>query len=594
MINAQTPNKKSLYELIRNLHNGDFVVPDFQREFEWAAWDICELIRSIFLDYHIGSLLFWKGKDQAFDALSCEPLYGADDSDNRDLIVLDGQQRLTALHYMFFAPDKSLPKRKLPAVYYVCIDKFANEEYDDAFMYWPVSFSRINRWLNNREQQYAEHELPMPVVGNLAESPFAVSEWFKGYKEYWADKDETHVKNAEDFGKHLQDLIARYQISYIELDEDLGLDKVCEIFSKINSRGVRLNVFDLMNAILRPKDILLKNMWHEAEGRLGYFAPKDMNRMKTYILRVMSILRQGYCSDRYLYHLVPGAEKQVRAPDGTRSKEVLIPDNESFEKCWGEAVDALEDAISSLSHPQEFGAITATYLPYVSILPTFSALQVYMKACAPNQQLKTQEKIRLWYWVSVFDERYASAVESTSTADFQSIKKWIEEDKEPSFIEDSDIQIDETTVAQMSRPGSAVYRGVINLLVMKGARDWVNDKSPTPGKLDDHHIIPVSRQKDVEGLEDDLINTVLNRTLLTADTNRKIIGDKLPNEYLPEMINECGKEAVLKIMKSHFISEKALEILQQETFTRDDFMAFIAERQNALQEELDSRLGRGS
>ena len=593
MINAQTPNKKSLYELIQNLHNGDYVVPDFQREFEWEPWDICELIRSIFLDYHIGSLLLWKGKDRAFDALSCEPLYGADGSNNRDLIVLDGQQRLTALHYVFFAPDKRLPRRKRPAVYYVHIDKFANEEYDDAFEYWFASSSRIDGWLKNEEEQYAEHELPMPVIGNLAENPFAVSKWLDGYKEYWADKNETHVENAEDFGKRLQDLISRYQISYIELDKDLGLDKVCEIFSKINSRGVRLSVFDLMNAILRPKNIPLKNMWREAKGRLEYFAPKDMNKMKTYILQVMSILRQGYCSPRYLYHLVPGSEKQVRAPDGTRSKEILIPDNESFEQCWDEAVDALERAVSSLSHPQGFGAITSTYLPYISILPIFSALQVYMRTCAPNQQLMVQEKIQLWYWVSVFDQRYTSAVESTSTADFQSIKKWIEEDKKPTFIEDSRIQIDEMMLDRMSRPGSAVYSGVINLLVMKGAKDWVNGDIPIPGKLDDHHIIPVSRQTDVGGLEDGLINTVLNRTLLTADTNRRIIGDKLPNEYLPEMINECGKDTVLEIMESHFISEKALEILQQETFTRDDFIAFIKERQESLQNELDSRLGRG-
>ncbi len=39
------------------LREGRYVVPDFQREFEWQPWDIRDLVRSIFLDYFIGSLL---------------------------------------------------------------------------------------------------------------------------------------------------------------------------------------------------------------------------------------------------------------------------------------------------------------------------------------------------------------------------------------------------------------------------------------------------------------------------------------------------------------------------------------------------------
>ena len=33
------------------------------------------------------------------------------------------------------------------------------------------------------------------------------------------------------------------------LDRDLEIDKVCDIFTQINSRGIRLDVFDLVNAL---------------------------------------------------------------------------------------------------------------------------------------------------------------------------------------------------------------------------------------------------------------------------------------------------------------------------------------------------------
>jgi hypothetical protein len=83
----------------------------------------------------------------------------------------------------------------------------------------------------------------------------------------------------------------------------------------------------------------------------------------------MSILRQSYCSPKYIYFLLPGQKKPVRDPDGTRREEILIPDTGDFTKRWDQAVDALEKAIDMLRHPQEFGVIAARYIPYVSILP---------------------------------------------------------------------------------------------------------------------------------------------------------------------------------------------------------------------------------
>ena len=91
-------------------------------------------MRSIFLDYYIGSLLLWAGQEENFAALSCEPVYGYEDSAKPGYIVLDGQQRLTAMYYVFLAPDIALPARA-NRYYYVRIDRFMAEEYDKAFEY---------------------------------------------------------------------------------------------------------------------------------------------------------------------------------------------------------------------------------------------------------------------------------------------------------------------------------------------------------------------------------------------------------------------------------------------------------------------------
>ncbi|MCX6844479.1 MAG: DUF262 domain-containing protein [candidate division WOR-3 bacterium] len=111
MKDAQKPDHISLNTLVRRMKEGRFVIPDFQREFEWRPWDIRDLMRSIFLDYYIGSLLLWKGKKESFEALSCEALYGYAGDGEPEHIVLDGQQRLTAMYYAFVAPDVKAPGR---------------------------------------------------------------------------------------------------------------------------------------------------------------------------------------------------------------------------------------------------------------------------------------------------------------------------------------------------------------------------------------------------------------------------------------------------------------------------------------------------
>lgn len=139
-----------------------------------------------------------------------------------------------------------------------------------------------------------------------------------------------------------------------------------------------------------------------------------------------------------------------------------------------------------------------------------------------------------------------------------------------------------------TKRGTSVYNGVFNLLVLQVARDWMSGTVPQHGDLDDHHIVPDSwGAKHVKGGS---IHTILNRTPLTADTNRHVIGKQLPNEYLPALIRSNGESAVRSILESHFISPLAFTILLRDPFGPDDFEAFIAERQRTIQGAIESLL----
>jgi len=596
MKEVQKPDHVSLTVLVNRLREGRFVIPDFQREFEWKPWDISELMRSIFLDYFIGSLLLWKGKKENFASLACESIYGFQGASAPEYIVLDGQQRLTAMYYAFMAPDVPAPSRANRFLYFIRVDRFMEEAYDEAFDYdWTRAGEKT---LENTPEQYEKHRFPLAVVGK---GDRAIVRWSQGYEDYWTKKHDgakaagdgtaaaaaqRHVENARLFDKHLEGITQQFQIACIELDRDLEIDKVCDIFTQINSRGIRLDVFDLVNALLKPKGLQLKHLWRDAAQRLDFV---ETERMNVYLLQVMSILRQAYCSPKYLYYLLPGQEKKVREPDGSLRKEVLVPDVADFERRWKESVEAVERAVALLRHPQEFGAISSQYLPYVSILPAFASLHAALRALPAPRQLDAQRKLRHWYWASVFTNRYSGSVESTSARDYLDVKAWFENDTaEPGLIAEFRARFRTLDLRRETRRGTSVYNGIFNLLVLRGARDWMTGNVPQYGDLDDHHIVPKSwgKQQRLGGA----IDTILNRTPLTADTNRKVISDRLPNEYLPELIAASGEASVRATLESHFISPAALAILLRNPFTTDDFEAFLAERQRTLQDAIEDLL----
>jgi hypothetical protein len=78
------------------------------------------------------------------------------------------------------------------------------------------------------------------------------------------------------------------------------------------------------------------------------------------------------------------------------------------------------------------------------------------------------------------------------------------------------------------------------------------------------------------------LHTVLNRTPMTSATNRVVIRDRLPNQYLPELMEQAGEQHVRAILETHLISPRTLDILLRADFAADDFQAFVEERRATI------------
>lgn len=603
MRNAQKPQHIALFKLVDRIRDGRYVIPDFQRKFVWDPSKIRDLMRSIFLDYYIGTLLLWEGKADNVEALSCEPIEGyeprsSDGPERPEHIVLDGQQRLSAMHYAFMAPRMNAPARKSRYLYFIKTDRFLEEAYDDAFVYrygWG-DWDWGRRVLEDKEEQFRDHLLPLAIIG---ESSFALEDWCNEYKRHWETEErgsteseddrkiaecKEGVRIAQQFADHVRDIYRAYQVTYIELDDDLAIDKVCDIFQKINSTGQALDIFDLLNAILRPKDVGLRRLWREAEERLSFVAAKRMN---VYVLQVMSILAQdGLCSPKYLYYLVPGQKRRVRRPGGSAVDKIHVESREDFEARWAEAVVVLETSIERLR--EEYGVVSSRFLPYPAILPAFAGAQAAARKRPEAERMRAQRKIAHWYWASVFTQRYSSAVESTAAADYRDLERWYRDDEEvPRVIGEFRVSLRDLDLRRV-RPGSAIYSGVVNLTILEGARDWIDGGAPNKRELDDHHIVPKAwgRKNGADGN----IDSILNRTPLGSIANREVIRDRLPNEYLPELIEKNGREVVYGVLASHLIPPDAVDVLLRTPFSLNDFEEFLERRQEAIRSALGKLL----
>lgn len=119
----------SIYEALRNIQNGKYVMPAFQRQYVWSMEQIEKLWDSILLDYPIATFLFWHVDDSnvTSDTYFCNFLSEVTfdsrkqaDSVNYELTsinlnntntaVLDGQQRLTSLFLSLLGEAYIRPK----------------------------------------------------------------------------------------------------------------------------------------------------------------------------------------------------------------------------------------------------------------------------------------------------------------------------------------------------------------------------------------------------------------------------------------------------------------------------------------------------
>ena len=251
----------TIAEVIRDISANKYVLPAIQREFVWSTAQIERLFDSVMQDYPFGAFLFWElAKEQhtLYDFYSF--LQNYHEKKNRHNIkinltgnanvmaVLDGQQRLTSLYiglkgtYAYKIPfkqwknDTAFPERKL----YLNIVEPASSETNK----YEFSFLAADEVKNDKAHYWFEvgNILNMTELGdvmNFLMQNIAFSGVYTKEQSVFANAALSQLFKVI----HTQPSISYYKVKSGELD------KVLQIFIRVNSGGTLLSYFDLLLSI---------------------------------------------------------------------------------------------------------------------------------------------------------------------------------------------------------------------------------------------------------------------------------------------------------------------------------------------------------
>ncbi|MBA7479530.1 hypothetical protein ES707_14964 [subsurface metagenome] len=250
----------TIKEAISEIFSNRWLLPAIQREFVWESEQIEWLFDSLMQDYPIGSFLFWNVKrersgDYQFYELMKEyherdKIYypKANVSGNEDITaILDGQQRLSALYIglkgtyaykllrMRWNHDSAFPDRRL---YLNLFSKSKNpeREYDFQFL------------TQDEARQRGEHTYWF-TVGDILDitDEYEVNKYLIENKLMILDKEEAHFANKTLFKLH--SVIHRNLTINYFLEKDQDIEKVLNIFIRVNIGGTKLKYSDMLLSI---------------------------------------------------------------------------------------------------------------------------------------------------------------------------------------------------------------------------------------------------------------------------------------------------------------------------------------------------------
>ncbi|MFB6668835.1 GmrSD restriction endonuclease domain-containing protein [Streptomyces parvus] len=510
---------------IEDLLQGKVVIPSIQRDFVWMRPDVRDLFDSLYRGYPVGALLLWKTNLTV--PFKTAAVVQADKSAHQPLYLLDGQQRLTSLAWVY-RPESKADGRLIDLRFDVRTEEFVNPSAIQSKD--PLLF-RVSTLLQENVQY---HEV---------------------LKEAGVDY------SAPQFGAWMQRLqrvhdIRKQEIAVITYESD-DYEEVAELFARLNKGGRRLSKGDLVYSAIAAR-------WSDGLDTMDAFHQELQD--SSFALNREAVLR--------LTSLLAGTGAHHIKLIGADMDEAAL------KEAWHATERALRFAIDFLKGECAIPRSEVLSSPNVTIVPALLLHHRDGKLRPGEAQL-----LRRWVYTAMAFSHYSLQVEGKLDSEARLIKSregeglFAELIRRASGTRSRDSALHPRDLEQ--KYSTHPFFKLLYIAALRGtARDWatniaISDQPMNSGaKIEFHHVFPRARVQGTYAKEE--WNSLANLAFVTGQTN-KMISSGLPVDYMAGIAPE-------RLAEQWIPGDPELRSL-------DRFPDFLAARRSLLANVLNELLG---
>ena len=542
----------TIANILKQVEDGSMQLPEFQRDFVWPDNKQKDLINSIHKGFPTGSLLLMEVDENP--QLAFRPIkHIAVKNSKPKTLVLDGQQRVTSVVYTFSEVHKNKKKTFLN-IRNLFLSKLEPAGID-------LLENKIIEIKDFQKTDYIsllekEDLLPCSCIFNSKNKADLLGK-YKTYLRTKGKSENTFLYFLDRLEPFFERFLT-YRFPSIDIFADADLDVVSTIFTKLNTQGQPLTAFDLCLAkyfkqsggIFQLKTFI--DDQKEKDPKLELVDDDGMNFLQAIALHANVEHRKSSLVKYLEFKHIQDHKVDVLQAFKEMSRffqEVL--------KC-----DRIKD------------------IPYDTTIPPLSIVFKKWSKQPVKKRSLIQSKIVKWIIVSGLKKWYTEGTDEKQKEDIKTTIPYIlgTIPKEP-----LDLSEPWTLNHEFIKSSSGSRKTVlIRILKLNSAADFISGNDPN----EIHHIFP---KKYLKGKKTnaELINSVLNLTLISKSTNVSI-GGKSPSDYIfNDIIPNLCKQYRLKsklaekklkdILQKHFIDETTYQKL-----VSDDYDGFLKARGRAF------------
>ncbi|AYV57678.1 DUF262 domain-containing protein [Leptospira kmetyi] len=538
------PITRKYSELIENVDKGNYQIPKFQRNFVWNIEKVSLLMDSIIKGYPIGTFILWKTKERlkSLKKIGNRELFMQIEGDYV-FYVLDGQQRITSL--------------------FLCIngvDDFKN-------IYLDLENIKLLEDGKSKQLKFVDITKSLcstePIEGK---SILIHDALHKSSVDLLDQFDRDTLAKIE----IIKNIFSNYEFSTIEI-ESLPLNQIVDVFTRINTSGQQLTLFEIMNAKVYDED----SHFDLEEKYLELYEELKNADFETTIDNPVVLLQ-----------LVSAIINKDSKRDA-----ILSIKKETFIEIWEDATESLKKAIDKVRQ--------YLFIPVSNLVP-FNALIICIayfyyindKIDPDHGQL---ENIKKYFYRSAFSFRYSKSADSTINSDLSLMKK-IKENEEIDFdkaiVVEEHFKNEEKLAELLIKTDFSTSNSFCKaILCLYASKSPLNFKDNSRVIIDNswlsrsnsknyHHFFPKGFLEKIQNTES--LNSIVNIVFIDDNINKNEIRAKSPNDYIRKYERENPQ--LPNSLKTHYI-----ENLEQSGIFENDYQTFLKKRALSIANEI-SRL----